>query len=135
MSHKGKGKVDIDDASIEEYLHVYSPKTFSSEQAVSYFLFALLLTLFPAYLYYSIYEDSGFSLLYLIVSAGSAVLLTYAYRNVETGTNAQLEQVRKFGAAGVNHKRLKQSISKESAEKLQEEITGQESVAWAFFFQ
>merc|ERR1712080_106510 len=57
-----------------------------------------------------------------------ALLLTFAYRNVSQGANAQLGAARKFATS--NHKKL--GLTKEEFDHIQEQVTAREAVAWSF---
>jgi len=122
----------INDDAIDEFIRTIQPRTFTTEQAATYFAVALGITLLPTYIYYSIYDlfSTGPAFFYLLVVLGSSSLLTLAYRNVESTTYGLLEHTRKF-AGVINYKKLK--LSKEKAEKLQDEVTAQESLMWTFF--
>lgn len=94
-------------------------------------MLCVVVVFFCSDLYSQVYELSvaSFGIVYLAVTVFSAALLTLSYRNVESGTNASLANLRKF--SNINHK--KYNLSREQAEQLQEDVTVQESQAWAFF--
>jgi len=125
-SSKKRSKSEFDDVA------EFSPKKFSNDQFALYFFYAFLVSILPAYLYYSVYdltlEEFGF--FFILVTIGASILLTLAYRNVARVTISTLASQRKAGASGLSLKKL--NLTREELEKHQERSTEKEAELWSF---